>query len=212
MLINKLSLKSSIEKKKSTIESLSTFEDCNIEYQTRVYTLKDSEVVPYCEENRINRKFLYYFSLDSNIEWEYNQYFTSTKDTPLLMAVIPLIKEPELINGNHFFLVKNPDDEQYYIWGIQGGVILTINKEFPACYKTRALAIDSIEVIAALKGISDYDVLDVEPESLTENELSKYRFRPVTKSLKEKVIISSSITLSFIFSIYIGWNINFGLY
>ncbi|MDK9736705.1 hypothetical protein KI655_05270 [Vibrio sp. D404a] len=212
MLSSKLNLKLSREKKKSTIESLSTFEDCNIEYQTRVYTLKDSEVVPYCEENRINRKFLYYFSFDSNIEWEYNQYFTSTKDTPLLMAVIPMIKDPALVNGNHFFIVKNPDDEQYYIWGIQGGVILTINEEFPACYKTRALAIDSIEVIAALKGISDYDVLDVKPEDLTDSELSQYRFRPVTKSLREKVIISSAITLSFIVSIYTGWNISFGLY
>ncbi|NOH79327.1 hypothetical protein F0231_06180 [Vibrio sp. RE86] len=210
MLSSKISLFRKTNK--SSVQSYETFDDCQIEFNARVYTLKESEVVSFCEENQINRKFLYYFNLDSHKDWEYNQYFTSTKESPLLAAVVPLLTDGSLFQGTYFFICQNPEDSNYYIWGAFDGVILTIGEEFPLSYKTYSLAVDSIEVIASLKGISKYEIIDVESNLLDDQQLRHYQFKPVTKSFKEKVLFTLIITGCFSLSVYLGWNTSFGLY
>ncbi len=182
----------------------------NIEYiyDVRFWMLQPAEVKKYCSTNLINPRYLYELYIHKNRGCDFAQYFSSKKDKPVAMPALTLISNPNYSQGCYFFVCKMHNSESFAIWGIEDGIILNISSDIALTYPTREKAAEAVDIIANIKGISDFEIEHLDGKSLIKHaNLENYNAKPVHAGKLETIVKYTLVLVLLVASSFIGWSI-----
>ncbi len=180
----------------------------NVEYvyDVRFWMLEPSEVKKYCSAHLINPRYLYELYIHKNRGCDFTQHFSSNKDKPVAIPALALLSDTKYSDGCYFFVCKMHNSDSFAIWGVEDGVILNISSDIALTYPTQEKAAEAVDIIANIKGVSDFDIEYLDGNTLILNaELADYNAKPVHSGKLETVIKYALVISVLQATILLGW-------